>query len=71
MDIYRAIRELQQEKKSLDLVIGHLESLLVVQATNKAEAAKRRGRKSMSVEERRAVSTRMRKYWEEQRAGKK
>lgn len=71
MDIYRAIRELQQEKKSLDLVIGHLESLLVVQETTKAEASKRRGRKSMSVEERRAVSARMRKYWEEKRAGKK
>lgn len=64
MDIYRAIRELIQEKKRLDAAIGVLEA---IRQAKPIEAGTRRGRKSMSAEERKQVSKRMRKYWAERR----
>ena len=72
MDLYRAIRELQGEKKRLDGVIGSLEAFIAAGsaavATPAAKPARRRGRKDMTPEERLAVSERMRKYWEARRA---
>lgn len=73
MDLYRAIRELEQEKKRLDGVIGSLEELLVAEAVGdevpklKPERS-RRGRKDMTPEERLVVAERMRRYWKARRA---
>ncbi len=68
MDIYRAIRELHQEKEKLDHVIASLEELQRTASPLKELAVvKRRGRKSMSMEERRIVSERMKKYWAKRR----
>ncbi len=66
MDVYKAIQELVQRKKQLDLAISNLEALL-----NGQPAPKRsnRGRKSMPEQERQIVSERMRRYWESRRNG--
>ncbi len=63
MDVNKALRELHQEKRQLDLTIAALESRLKV-----ARGRSRRGRKSMSAGERQEVSRRMLKYWETRRA---
>jgi hypothetical protein len=65
MDLYKAIQELYAEKENLDRVIASLENL---QGTADGlppvpKNGKRRGRKSMSNEERQTVSVRMKKYW--------
>jgi hypothetical protein len=64
MDLYQAIQELYEEKRRLDAAIAALESQGGLHA---AEAPKRRGRKSMNDEERKEVSARMKRYWEERR----
>ncbi len=70
MDLYKAIQDLYAEKEKLERVIASLEEL---QRTAGAVAlppvkpAKRRGRKSMSSEERQEVSERMRQYWAKRR----
>jgi len=66
MDVYKAIRELQQEKHRLDVLIASLESGM------KGGRARgdRRGRKSMSPAERKAVSERMAAYWAARRAAR-
>jgi hypothetical protein len=62
VDIVKALRELYQEKRHLDLAIAKLEAKQRADRdTNQGE--KQRGRKSMSPEERRAVSQRMADYW--------
>jgi hypothetical protein len=58
MDIYKAIHDLIQEKKRLDAVIASLET-----RSNTSLERSRRGRKSMSPDERAAVSRRMAAYW--------
>ncbi|MEN6535124.1 MAG: hypothetical protein ABFD60_11810 [Bryobacteraceae bacterium] len=72
MDLYKAIRELYEEKKRLEEAIASLEELLEVKATNVDlnldGFRKRRGRKGMSQEERRKVSERMKKYWAQRRS---
>ena len=72
MDIYGAIRELEQEKKRLDGVIGSLETLMAEggnpSTVLQMKPRRRRGRKEMNPDERLAVSERMRKYWEARRA---
>jgi hypothetical protein len=66
VDLYKAIRELHEERKRLERIIAFLEKGL---AEKKTQAApKRRGRKSMDAEERKLVSERMRRYWEARRA---
>ncbi len=68
MDIYKAIRALYEEKKRLEELIGALEELQKRGGLEQVAAArKRRGRKSMSLEERLEVSERMKKYWAEKR----
>jgi len=59
MDLTRTITELRSEKEKLVRVIASLEEL----QNGVTIAAPRRGRKSMSLEERREVSARMKKYW--------
>jgi len=72
MDLYKAIQELYAEKEKLERVIASLEELQnsagelpVVPASGR-----RRGRKSMSSEEREIVSERMKRYWASRRGGK-
>ena len=69
MDLYRTIQQLYEEKERLEHVIASLEEL---QRTAGAvplppQSSKRRGRKSMTAEERQEVSERMKKYWENRR----
>ncbi|MGA2877489.1 MAG: hypothetical protein ABSG13_00915 [Bryobacteraceae bacterium] len=70
MDILKALRELYNEKKRLDVAISSLEARL--KAARKGSTTKpsrgRRGRKSMSEAERLEVSKRMTLYWEARRA---
>jgi hypothetical protein len=66
MDLYKAIQDLYAEKEKLERVIASLEELQRTAGSvpvMPARPAKRRGRKSMSSEERLEVSERMRKYW--------
>jgi hypothetical protein len=64
MDVNKALRELHEEKRRLDVTIAALEARL----GNGSRTHRRRGRKSMSAEERQEVSRRMSKYWEARRA---
>ena len=61
MDLPKAIRELYEEKERIDGVIASLEQYLRTNGTGVVK--RKRGRKSMSPEERQAVSARMRSYW--------
>lgn len=65
MDIEKTLRELHQEKKRLDVTIAALEARLKVVSSLQRH---RRGRKSMSPEQRLEVSRRMQKYWEARKA---
>lgn len=72
MDLYKAIRQLYEERERLDRVIASLEELRQAAegsiAPDRPEPApKRRGRKAMSAEERREVSARMKEYWANRR----
>jgi DNA invertase Pin-like site-specific DNA recombinase len=69
VDVHKTLRELHAEKKRLDAAIHSLERQ--VKATADRGPRKRRGRKSMSAEERRRVSERMTRYWEARRAEKR
>jgi hypothetical protein len=72
MDLYKAIQDLYAEKEKLERVIASLEELQRTAGTLPvllAKPGKRRGRKSMSSEERQEVSERMRKYWAGRRKG--
>ena len=64
MDLIRTIERLRREKERLERVIASLEP---VHATVAVPVRGRRGRKSVSVEERRHVSARINKYWEDRR----
>ena len=70
MDLYEAIRYLTGEKKRVERLIGILESMLSDTAGSMPAPRSRRGRKSMSAEERQQVSERMRKYWASRRGAK-
>ena len=71
MDLYKAIQDLYAEKEKLERVIASLEELQRTSGSlpSLPRTAKRRGRKSMSPEERQEVSQRMKKYWESRRKG--
>ncbi|MBZ5591723.1 MAG: hypothetical protein LAP39_05775 [Acidobacteriia bacterium] len=68
MNINKTIRELIEEKKRLDRVIGTLEEM---QRNGRVEVVlppvKKRGRKSMDEQARQQVSERMKRYWETRR----
>jgi hypothetical protein len=61
MDLTKTIEELRRDKERLERVIASLEELQVAMLWSPQK--KRRGRKSMSPEERREVSERMKNYW--------
>ena len=69
MDLDYVLRILHGEKQKLERVIASLEQLLAIQAigSNIAVTAKKRGRKSMSEDERRRVSARMKRFWTERK----
>ncbi len=60
MDLKEILKQLYAERKRVDRIIQRLEAL-------EESSGSRRGRKSMSAEERRQVSERMRRYWAERR----
>jgi hypothetical protein len=70
MDIVKALRELYSEKKRLDTAIATLEARIkAIRTGSPVKPPKgRRGRKSMSAEERLEVSRRMTLYWQARRA---
>ena len=57
------IKRLQKECSTLDEIIASLEAMRSSSMEARAAAKKRRGRKSMGIEERRVVAERMKKYW--------
>jgi hypothetical protein len=66
LDLYKTIQDLYAEKEKLQRVIASLIDLQRAAGGNiplTPESRERRGRKSMSDEERQTVSVRMRKYW--------
>jgi hypothetical protein len=69
MDLDYVLRILHGEKQKLERVIASLEQLLAIQAigSNTAVTAKKRGLKSISEEERRKVSARMKRFWTERK----
>ena len=69
MDWYAAIRELHEEKKRLDRLIAALEAIEKGTSSESTSGSPRRGRKTMSAEERKQVSERMKRYWAGRRNG--
>ena len=69
MDWYVAIRELHEEKKRLDRLIAALEAIANGESPEATSSLPRRGRKTMSAEERKQVSERMKRYWAGRRNG--
>ena len=69
MDLYRTIQQLYEEKERLERVIASLEELQRTAGSLPIppQSSKRRGRKSMTTEERQEVSERMKKYWDNHR----
>ena len=63
MDLIKTIEELRCEKQRLYRVIASLEELKAPDGSVDPPIRSRRGRKSMSPEERREVSARMKRYW--------
>jgi hypothetical protein len=68
MDLQETIRQLQVQKRQIDVAIANLEDL---QGTHDGGGnivmPNRRGCKSMGPEERQQVSDRIRRYWETRR----
>jgi len=62
MDLTKTIEELLREKEKLERVIASMEEMRGT-VTGAVTQPKRQGRKFMSLEERREVSERMKKYW--------
>jgi hypothetical protein len=72
MDLEKYLRELKDEKRRLDRVIGSLEELLEQRLSAPPSPLNRRGRKpGMSDEERRRISDRMRQYWAQRNLARK
>jgi hypothetical protein len=67
VDFYRAVQALHAELKKVDQAIATLEGLV---SGAGVPSVSRRGRKSMSAEERKIVSERMKKYWARRRMQK-
>ena len=65
MDLTKAIEELRREREKLEPVIASLAEMQAVAAA--VPKQKRRGRKSVSPEERREAAARMRRYWQSRR----
>ncbi len=65
MDVYKALRELHEEKSRLDSAINALEARMKTISSPSPKG--RRGRRSMSAAEREEVSKRMSRYWASRR----
>lgn len=71
--IQRAIAELEAERQDIEKKIATLRSVLTPSASRRTPANdavngnRKRGRRAMSAAARKAVSTRMKKYWAERR----
>jgi hypothetical protein len=66
IDLYKTIQDLYDEKEKLQRIIASLVDLqrgVGGDIPLMPKGGKRRGRKSMSDEERQTVSVRMKKYW--------
>jgi len=66
------IVSLKKDRERIERAIALMEELLPSQPAKNAVSAEvkdRRGRRSMSPEERKKVSERMRRYWQSQRSG--
>jgi hypothetical protein len=64
MDIHRVISDLRLERARLDGIIKALESL----SAEDSPGPRRRGRKFMDDGDRKQVSERMKRYWEQRRS---
>lgn len=62
MDLHRIIDELYKERQRLERIITTLEELNSKETV--ISIVKRRGRKFMAPADRKAVSVRMKRYWE-------
>ena len=62
MDLQGIVRQLQVQKRQLDVAIANLEELQGTHGGN-VVMPNRRGRKSMGPEERQQVSDRIKRYW--------
>ena len=70
IDLSSTLRDLYAEKERIEQVIASLEAIQDGSPASVPTAKlSKRGRKSMGPEERRTVSERMRKYWENRRHG--
>jgi hypothetical protein len=67
VELFQIIDGLRIRKEKIERAIALLEDLAKDGDGATAMAPKRRGRKSMGAEERREVSVRIRKYWENRR----
>ncbi|MGD0049444.1 MAG: hypothetical protein ABSE42_20835 [Bryobacteraceae bacterium] len=72
MDLSKALQELYAEKEKLERAIASLEALQRAggELPRLPNSGKRRGRKSMNLQERAEVSERMKKYWANRRKHK-
>ena len=68
MDVFKAIRELHEERVRLDAAILALEARVRFLDQTERIPRVRRGRRSMSAREREEVSRRMSSYWATRRA---
>jgi hypothetical protein len=70
MDLSKALEELYAEKEKLEQSIALLEELQKseIPRSSRIPGKSRRGRRTMGLEERRQVSTRMRVYWANRRS---
>ena len=71
MDLEDLIKRLQKECSTLDEIIASLEAIRSSLMEARAAVKKRRGRKSVSMEERQMVAERMKKYWATMSMGKR
>jgi hypothetical protein len=69
MDVLKALRDLYLEKSRIDRLIAICESKIKEQ--DRRMSRSKRGRKSMSTDERKVVSERMRSYWAKRRTEEK
>ena len=67
--LYKALKELYAQKEKLERVIASLEDLRLSGSSIATQPAgsKRRGRKTMGLDERQEVSRRMKRYWASRR----
>jgi hypothetical protein len=68
MDLWKYIRELYEEKRRLDKLIGSLEEMAAHDQRGGPSRRKRGRKPGMTGEERKKISLRMKRYWAERRA---